>query len=155
MTDSLHNAFEQSITMSGKPSGFRSLVGYHTTVWERDYAELELVLDQRHMNSLGILHGGVYMAMLDAVMGHAATWCAVEGNVRLCVTLSLTTSFLASATSGRIRAIGRMEGIHDRIGTVSGQVVDQAGALLATGQASFRYFPGSEGYDGVSKAHRR
>ena len=120
MTDSLHNAFEQSITMSGKPSGFRSLVGYHTTVWERDYAELELVLDQQHMNSLGILHGGVYMAMLDAVMGHAATWCAVEGNVRLCVTLSLTTSFLASATSGRIRAIGRMEGIHDRIGTVSG-----------------------------------
>ena len=72
MTDPQHNAFEQPVTMSGKPSGFRALVGYKAVVWRRDYAEVELEIDDRHMNSLGILHGGVYMTMMDAAMGHAA-----------------------------------------------------------------------------------
>ena len=155
MTDPRHNAFEQPVTMSGKPSGFRSLVGYRAVVWQRDYAELELELDGRHMNSLGILHGGVYMTIMDAAMGHAATWCAVPGNVRICVTLSLTTSFVSSTRGGRIKAIGRLEAIHDRIGTVTAEVVDEAGTLLATGLASFRYMPGSDAYDGVPKSSVR
>lgn len=155
MTDPQHNAFEQPVTMSGKPSGFRALVGYKAVVWRRDYAEVELEIDDRHMNSLGILHGGVYMTMMDAAMGHAATWCAVPGNVRICVTLSLTTSFVSPAREGKVRAIGRVEGIHDRVATLTSTIVDEAGTLLATGQASFRYMPGSDGYDGVPKAQAR
>jgi uncharacterized protein (TIGR00369 family) len=138
-------------TPRGKPSGFRTLVGYRAIVWRENYAEIELALGPQHMNSLGITHGGVYITMLDSAFGHAVTWCAVSGHVRLCVTLSITTSFLAPATKGVIKAIGRLDGIAERIATTSGEVVDETGQLLAVGQGSFRYFRGSERVEGVPR----
>ena len=152
MADTPGTGLEGATTMSGRRSGFRALIGYRAIVWTRDYAEIELTLADQHMNSLGITHGGVYMAMMDAAMGHASTWCAVNGNVRLCVTVSLTTNFIAPARDGSIRAIGRLIGIHNRIATLTAEVIDgDCGTLLAAGQGGFRYFPGSESYDGVPK----
>ncbi len=155
MTDNARSAAEGAVTMSGKASGFRSLVGYRTVAWARDYGEIELQLEPRHGNSIGITHGGVYMTIMDAAMGHAATWCAVEGNVRICVTVSLTTSFIAPAKGNVIRAVGRLHDIHNRIGTVTADVLDENGTLLATGQGAFRYSPGSETYEGVPRAEAR
>lgn len=157
MTDPTRNAGGDTATMSGKTSGFRSLVGYRTVAWQRDYGEIELHLAPKHGNSIGITHGGVYMTMLDAAMGHATTWCAVPGNVRICVTVSLTTNFIQPAKGRIIRAVARLHGIHNRIGTVSAEVLDEDGTLLASGQGAFRYSPGSESYDGVPKdaARRR
>jgi uncharacterized protein (TIGR00369 family) len=155
MTDPTQNATDGAATMSGKTSGFRTLVGYHTVAWARDYGEIELQLAARHGNSIGITHGGVYMTIMDAAMGHAATWCAVPGNVRICVTVSLSTNFIQPAKGKVIRAIGRLHGIHNRIGTVMADVLDEDGTLLASGQGSFRYSPGSETYDGVPKALAR
>jgi uncharacterized protein (TIGR00369 family) len=138
-------------TQSGKPSGFRTLIGYRAVVWRENYAEIDLALGDQHLNSLGIVHGAVYVAMLDAACGHAATWCSVPGHVRSCVTLSLTTSFLAPATRGVIKAIGRLEGVEQLIATTSGEVVDEAGQVLAIGQGAFRYFRGSERLEGVPR----
>jgi uncharacterized protein (TIGR00369 family) len=138
-------------TPTGKPSGFRTLVGYRALVWRENYAEIELALGAHHLNSLGIVHGAVYVAMLDAAFGHAATWCSVPGHVRSCVTLSLTTSFLAPATTSMIKAIGRLDGVEQRIATASGEVVDETGQMLAVGQGTFRYFRGSERVEGVPR----
>ena len=142
---------ERIMTMSGKPSGFRALLGYRAVRWVEGFAELELVLGSQHMNSLGATHGGVYLTILDAALGHATTWCSVPGNVRGVVTISLTTSFLAPARGGTIRATGRLEGVHDRIATGTSEVRDEQGLLLATAQGSFRYFAGSETIEGVAK----
>lgn len=155
MTVNAPHASAGPATMSGKPSGFRSLVGYHTVKWERDFGEIALRLTPHHGNSIGITHGGVYMTLMDAAMGHAATWCAVPGNLRICVTVSMTTSFVQPARGTVIRAIGRLVGIHDRIATVWAEVLDEDGTLLASGQGSFRYSPGSEAYDGVPKSTTR
>jgi uncharacterized protein (TIGR00369 family) len=141
-------------TPTGKPSGFRTLVGYHVVVWRENYAEIELALGPQHMNSVGITHGGVYMAMLDAAFGHAVTWCPVPAHVRRSVTLSLTTSFLTPAKTGVIKAVGRLEGVSERIATASGEVVDEAGQVLAVGQGSFRYFRGSERVEGVPRGSK-
>jgi uncharacterized protein (TIGR00369 family) len=151
MTDASHDPLERSHTMSGKPSGFRSLVGYGAIVWAQDYAEIELPLGPQHTNSLGIVHGGVSMTILDAAMGHATTWCAVKGNVRACVTISLTTTFIAPAQGKSIRAIARLVSIHDRVATCRGEVIDESGRLCASGQGSFRYLAGSEHVNGVAK----
>ncbi len=141
----------RAMTMSGKPSGFRTLLGYRAIRWERDYAEIEQSLEAKHMNSLGFTHGGLYLTLIDAAFGHAATWCSVPGNVRGCVTISLNTSFLSPAKGGIIRAFGRLEGIHSRVATVSGDVRDQRDLILATAIGSFRYFPGSENIEGVAE----
>lgn len=135
----------------GKPSGFRILLGYRVVEWRENHAEILLDLESKHMNGLGIVHGGVYATLLDAAQGHAVTFCPVPENTRICVTISLTTSFLSPARSGTVRAIGRCIGIHDRVATAQGEMYDEAGTLLASAQASFRYMPGSERLEGVAR----
>ncbi len=146
---------EMSPPKVGKPSGFRSLVGYHALEWRQDYAEIELELGPQHTNSLGIVHGGVLMTILDAAMGHATTWTSVKGNVRACVTLSLTTSFLESPRTGRIKAIARLVSNENRVAVAEGEIRSAEGHLMCIAQGSFRYFPGSEKPEGVPKSQLR
>src|SRR5258706_10819977 len=130
-------------------SGFRDLVGYRTAAWRENYAEVELQIGSEHGNRIGRAHGGVYATILDAAMGHAAAWCGTKGHIRHCVTLSLTTHFLEGVSTGTIKAIGQVEHIENRIATCSGPVISDRGHVLALGQGSFRYFPGSEHVTGV------
>jgi uncharacterized protein (TIGR00369 family) len=134
-----------------KRSGFRELVGYRTKAWREGYGEVELMIGPQHLNSVGIVHGGVYMSMLDVALGHAVAYCTVPGNFRFSTTVSLTTSFLKGAKSGVLTAVGRIDGIQGRLATGTGEVRDEAGELCAVGQASFLYFPGSERPEGVPK----
>jgi uncharacterized protein (TIGR00369 family) len=134
-----------------KRSGFRELVGYRTKAWREGYGEVELMIGPQHLNSVGIVHGGVYMSMLDVALGHAVAYCTVPGNFRFSTTVSLTTSFLKGAKSGVLTAVGRIDGIQGRLATGTGEVRDEAGELCAVGQASFLYFPGSERPEGVPR----
>jgi uncharacterized protein (TIGR00369 family) len=136
----------------GRQSGFRDMLGYRNVVWREGYAEIELELGPRHMNRLNIVHGGTYMALLDAALGHCITWCSRPEHVRLCVTIGMTTSFLETVKGGTITAIGQLEGVHDRVATARGRIVDSHGKLLSTAQGSFRYPRGSELVDGVPRA---
>ena len=132
-------------------SGFRTLLGYRTRVWSENYGEVELQLGPQHMNSIGIVHGGVYATLLDAAIGHAVSFCAVPGNARYSTTVSLTTTFLKSVKSGTLVASGRVRSIEGRLATCTAEVHDDAGALLATAQGSFLYFPGSERPEGLPR----
>lgn len=135
----------------GKPSGFRSLVGYHAVLWQQDYAEIELELAPQHTNSLGIVHGGVLMTILDAAMGHATTYTPIKGHVRACVTLSLTTSFLQQPRTARVKASARVVSVDNRVAVAEGEVRSAEGVLMCVAQGSFRYFPGSEKPEGVPR----
>jgi uncharacterized protein (TIGR00369 family) len=137
--------------LEGKPSGFRSLVGYHPVVWEEGHAVIELQLGPQHLNSLGLVHGGVYMTLMDAAMGHAIAWASVKGNIRKAVTLSLTTRFLSSVDKGRLRAIGTLHSVDGRVASAEARIVGETGELLATAQSSFFFLPGSERREGVPR----
>jgi uncharacterized protein (TIGR00369 family) len=137
-----------------KRSGFRTLLGYRTRVWREGYGEVELEIGPQHMNSLGIVHGGVHAALLDVALGHAVSFCPVPDRTRFSTTVSLTTSFLKGVSSGTVIATGRVEGLSGRLVTATGEVRDQDGNLLAAAQGSFLYFPGSELPEGVAKRER-
>lgn len=145
MTDRSANAGER------RRSGFRTLMGYTTRVWAENYGEVELVLGPQHMNSINIVHGGVYATLLDAAFGHAVSYCSVPGNARYSTTVSLTTTFLKSAKAGRLVACARVQGIAGRLATCTGEVRDEEGNLLASAQGSFLYFPGSEKPEGLPR----
>jgi uncharacterized protein (TIGR00369 family) len=132
-------------------SGYRRLIGYRTKMWREAYGEVEMTIGPEHLNSLGVVHGGVYASLLDASLGHAVSFCTTPGNARYSTTVSLTTTFVASASSGVLTAVGRIDGIHGRVVTASGEVRDAEGKLLAVGQGSFLYFSGSERPEGVPK----
>jgi len=132
-------------------SGHRDLIGYRTKAWRESYGEVELVIRPQHLNSVGIVHGGVYMSLLDVALGHAVAYCPVPGNFRFSTTVTLTTSFLKGAKAGILTATGRIDGVQARLATGTGEVRDEAGELCAVAQASFLYFPGSERLEGVPR----
>jgi uncharacterized protein (TIGR00369 family) len=142
---------ESTTAVQARRSGYRTLLGYRTRAWREAYGEVELVIGPQHMNSIGIVHGGVYASLLDVALGSAVSFCAVPGNARYSTTVSLTTTFLKSAASGVLVAVGHVDGVEGRLATASGQVTDNNGTLLAVAQATFLYFPGSERPEGVPK----
>ena len=143
-----------SATSQRRRSGFRSLVGYTTKVWAERYGEVELVLGPQHLNSLGVVHGGIYAAMLDVALGHAVSFCATPGNGRYSTTVSLNTTFLKGIGGGVITACGRVEGVEGRMATCTGvRCATRRARCSPRGRAASLYFPGSERPDGVPK-HR-
>ena len=131
------------------PSGFRRLLGYRLAEWGDGYAVVELEVDGRHLNRSEVVHGGVYGALIDAAGGYAGCYCTVPGNVRRAFTLSLSTSFVASTASGRLRAIARKSGGGRSVFFARVEVLDENGRLLATGEGVYRYRHGSKRPDGV------
>jgi uncharacterized protein (TIGR00369 family) len=131
------------------PSGFRQLVGYRMIEWRDGEAAVTLTIGPRHLNRAGALHGGVISTLIDAAGGYAGTYCAEPGHVRRCVTVSLTTQYLAQTKSGVLTARARVRGGGKRLFMVSAEVHDEAGTLLATGEGIYRYRSGSENPQGV------
>lgn len=154
---------------AGKPNlgrpihGFRRTIGYESKVWAERYGEVTLAIDGRHDNSHGMVHGGIYAALLDAAFGHAVAFCSTPGRTRLAVTITLQITYLAPAKSGVLTAKGRVLGVEGRVATCAGEVWLDDGAgnathnptLCATGVASFMYKPGSEAPDGVPMSVRK
>jgi uncharacterized protein (TIGR00369 family) len=144
----------------GRPiHGFRRTVGYQTKVWAERYGEVTLAIDGRHDNSHGMVHGGIYAALLDAAFGHAVAYCSTPGRTRLAVTITLQVTYLAPAKSGVLTAKGRVLGVEGRVATCAGEVWLEDGTpnatLCATGVASFMFKPGSEAPDGVPMSVRK
>lgn len=132
-------------------SGFRHSINYTLDEWREGFAELSLSLDESYINRSGVVHGGVLTSLLDTVGGYSGCYCTVPENIRQCITVSLTASFVGQAKDGRIRATGRVRGGGRRIYYVSSEIVDEAGNVIALGQGVYRYRAGSENPEGVPR----
>ena len=130
---------ENVCTNSAGLVGFRKLIGLKTMALEDGYAVMELTVSSEHLNSQGSLHGGIVATMIDHTGGIAGCLCTETGTMRKAVTISLTTSFLAGVTSGRIIATARKRPGGRRIFVSTVEVADEAGKLLAVGEATYRY----------------
>lgn len=120
-------------------AGFNALIGFDLVEWRLGFARLDLLLGPRHLNRSGLLHGGVLTAMLDFTLAYAGTFNTDKTCIRRAVTLSVNTSFLAGARSGRISCTAQQRGGGKTIFISSGEITDEAGTLLALGEGTFRY----------------
>ena len=122
--------------------GLPETLGYATTIFDA-HTETRLLLDERHANRNGRIHGGVLATVLDAAMGFAASRAfakAEDGRTSEIdvLTLSMTTNFVGVTDGREIVATGRIDRHGRSIAFASGEVRDENGALLATGTASFK-----------------
>jgi uncharacterized protein (TIGR00369 family) len=125
--------------VKGPFSGFAQLVGFEVEEWADGRAVVALELDGRHVNRSGAMHGGVMTTIMDIAGGYAGCYGGPSGPARRAVTLSLTTSFIGQARTGRIRAVGRVRGGGQRIFASSIEVLDADDNILAIGEGTFRY----------------
>lgn len=121
-------------------SAFNDMVGIRWVSWTDGEAVAEVELRPELLNRSGSLHGGVMCTLLDTVCARAGCWMPAGQVQRRCTTVSLTTNFLRGASSGVIRATGRLRpGAGTQIFTAVGELADAEGRLLALAQGTFRY----------------
>lgn len=96
--------------------------------------EIPLQIKKEHTNIHGMVHGGVFVTLLDTAMGYACYFY----NDRPCVTLNIRTSFIANCKPGDVAyARGRLVHAGNKIMVTEGEVVDGNGKLMAKGQGTF------------------
>ena len=76
--------------------GYAHLIGPQYRKRDGDMVSRGLFLDERHINGIGLGHGGILMTIADNTAATAAAF-ASRGNV---VTVRLTTDFIAPAHQG-------------------------------------------------------
>lgn len=133
-----------SLPVSWRMVGFQDFLGIRVVDWKPDQVTLELTVEPHHLNRSGIVHGGVLSTLLDVATSFSGLYCEAPDQLRKAMTLSLTTTFVASAKGATLRATGRLEGGGRSTYMASGKVFDGEGNLVAMGEGTFRRRRGSE-----------
>ncbi|WP_299360386.1 PaaI family thioesterase [uncultured Paracoccus sp.] len=124
-------------------TGTQRLIGYVLDVGQPDRrARCRLIVDDRHTNRHGVLHGGLAAVLLDNASGATASLTVDDSGRAPFLTVSLNTDFLAAGRKGGITATGRIVGGGRSLLFVSGELVHDDGTLIATSTGVFKRVPG-------------
>ncbi len=120
-------------------TGFNQHLGFELLDWSPALARTRVTLRPEMLNSQGIVHGGLYCTFLDFNCGLAGIHHEPDEAPKSCITLSLTTNFVAPARTGTLHGTGRVIGGGRKIFYAEAQIHDDDGALLATATGTFKY----------------
>ncbi len=113
--------------------GFNEAMGLKFTTIEPEKLVAELTVDQQHKQPYGIVHGGVYSAMIETL---CSTGAALNVMADGCTAVGLenTTSFLRAVRSGTLRCIAYPQFKGRRSHVWKAEVHDDRKRLVATGR---------------------
>ena len=127
-------------------TGAQRMVGYTLDVGQPDRrARCRLVLNERHTNRHGVLHGGIAAMLLDSACGATASLTVDDSGRRPFLTISLTVDFVGAGRPGGVTATGRVVGGGRSLLFVAGDLVHDDGTLIATASGVFKRVPGGTG----------
>jgi uncharacterized protein (TIGR00369 family) len=101
----------------------------HTEALGEGTASLTMPIEPHLTNSMGAVHGGVTVSLLDVAMCTAAR--TLHPDSIGVVTIDLTTSFFDGATGARLRAEGRVLRDTRTVTFVEAEARNDAGVLVA------------------------
>jgi len=114
----------------------------------------EMVIGDHHQQPYGLVHGGVYAAMIETSCSTASA-LNVFAEGKNTVGLENTTSFLRAVRSGTLRCTARPLVMGRRSHVWEARIHDDRGRLVATGRVRMMILePGAEA-DGVTVELRR
>lgn len=118
-------------------SGAREFVGYRSSMPGPEGGRCTLDIEARHLNRMGVLHGGFVSMLLDNSCGIAVRNALGNADTAL-LTATLAVNFIAGARSGRVTATGHVTGGGRSLKFAEAKLHDEDGHLLATATASFK-----------------
>jgi len=120
-------------------SGCQNAIGFEVDLSDPDgHARCHLTIRADHLNSQGILHGGIIAMLLDVACGNTASAWFDRDDHPLVLTLSLNTSYVAAVRQGRVTATGRATGGGRALAYVTGELHGDDGTLIATAAGVFK-----------------
>ena len=125
--------WQDVMELANRPGTFTHGLGLHVTGIGDGWAEGELTAGDGMLNPLGIVHGGVYAAMMDHVAGTAA--CS-RGST--CRTVNYDLHYLAPAQPGLLRCRAESVRMGRQIVVMQVWVEDAQGVRCAEGCYTFR-----------------
>jgi uncharacterized protein (TIGR00369 family) len=88
------------------------------------------IVERRHLNINGVVHGGVYATILDTAMGGAVV--TTLGETEVTATTSLYVEFLRPASEGHhLQAVGEVVRRGRHLAFVQGHLTDEDGRPLS------------------------
>ena len=117
-------------------SPFVDLLGVRLVSAKDGASEIVLPLDERHMNTWSIAHGGVTMTLSDIALAMAARSLTDDG-VGV-VTVEMKVNFMQPGR-GELRAYGRVMHRSTTMAYCEGEVRDSDGNFVAKALGTFKY----------------
>ena len=112
------------------------LLGFDIIEVSEGRAVFECAPGEYHYNPLGVVHGGLACTLLDTVVGCAAHSTLPEGVGYTSIDLQVSYLRPITATSGTLRAVGRVVKGGRRVIFAEGVIEDSSGRALATATSS-------------------
>lgn len=131
-------------------SPFIRLIGATIEDWRDGFVRLDLQLRPEHLNRSGVVHGGLLSTLLDHAAGLSCLFCPEPGRRRNGMTLTLTTTYVAQARTGRVMVVGERVKAGRSIFFARSEARADDGTLLATATGAYKFRRGSEAPEGVS-----
>ena len=113
------------------PPPIAQLLGFSLVEVEPGHAVFECTPGEQHYNPIDVVHGGLAMTLLDSAMG-----CCVQSRMPAgggYTTLEAKTNLVRpiTTTTGKLRAVGKLVHLGNRVATAEGRLEDAAGKLYA------------------------
>ncbi len=151
------NASEPRRTVRNKPSTvpfparvpFVESLGIELLGYGDGHAELRVDLDDAHLNTWQVAHGGVVMTMLDVAMAMAARSAHAAGvHGSGVATIEMKTSFMRPAEH-QLRAVAKLLHKTSTLAFCEASLFDAHGQLCANATGTFKYLRGLPTRGGV------
>ncbi|HEY1090858.1 MAG TPA: PaaI family thioesterase [Burkholderiaceae bacterium] len=135
---------------------FSQRLGFELLSMADGVAQVAVDVDEAHLNSWSVAHGGVLMTLLDVAMAHAARSIHVdqENFGPGVVTVEMKTSFMRPG-EGRLVAEGRLLHRSTTMAFTEGRITDADGKLCAHATGTFKYLKALPGRGRAVKSLRQ
>ena len=129
--------------LAAAPAGWMETLGARITESEPGRVVLELEAGPEHRHGGGVVQGGVITQIADAAMGMSLATRQEDGVWN--TTIELKINFLRPVVSGRIRAVGRVVEMRQRLLFGEADVLDEQGRLVARASSTCLAVPEGQG----------
>ena len=86
-------------------------------------------VEARHLNGIGLVHGGVLFTLADMAVAAAA-----HTRGRVAVSVSITITYIRAARGEALRAVAREVSRNQRLAAYTADITDDTGEVVATAQ---------------------
>ena len=127
----LNAAYLEAVAKKVSASPFFTLTSMEINSLHRGQSLIEVVVQEKHLQPFGLVHGGVYSSLVDA----AAFWAVyteIEEDVGMS-TVELNLNYLAPIFEGTMIARGKSIRVGKTLCVGEASIEDENGKLLARG----------------------